>query len=38
LRYNQPLEVIAGTDAAISVAALQLELPLSEIYAGIKPS
>jgi Uma2 family endonuclease len=31
-------EVVAGTDAAIRIVALQLELPLSEIYAGIKPS
>ena len=27
--------VIAGTEAIIRVAALQLELPLAEIYAGV---
>jgi Uma2 family endonuclease len=28
-------QVIAGTDAAIKIAVLGLELPLSEIYAGV---
>jgi hypothetical protein len=28
--------VIRGADAAISIAALQLELPMVDIYAGIK--
>jgi hypothetical protein len=28
--------VVSGTDAAIRIAALQLELPMAEIYGGIK--
>jgi Uma2 family endonuclease len=28
--------VVSGADAAIRIAALQLELPMAEIYAGIK--
>jgi len=34
----EPPEVVAGTDAAIRIAALQLELPLSDVYSGIKLS
>jgi Uma2 family endonuclease len=35
-RLIQVPELISGTDAIIRIAALQLELPMGEIYAGIK--
>jgi hypothetical protein len=31
-------EVISGTGAVVRIAALQLELPMADIYAGIKAS
>jgi hypothetical protein len=35
-RLIQVPELISGTDAVIRIAALKLELPMGEIYAGIK--
>jgi hypothetical protein len=35
-RLIQVPELISGTDAIIRIAALKLELPMGEIYAGIK--
>jgi len=31
-------EVISGTDTTVRIAAMQLELPMADIYAGIKAS
>jgi len=36
--FSSGPEVMAGTEAVIRVAALQLELPLADIYTGIKTS
>jgi len=29
-------ELISGTEAIVRIAALQLELPMADIYAGVK--